>query len=327
MTISPDPTWDRIRADIERDITEIGVPRGEFVVSRMTRSVANAIECATRDFDLPDAPALDIGTGTGYHSLMLLALGHPRVCSVDLHPQAIVFAKDRLRRFLPDVPQHAQAEPAQFLDAAEGAAAINLYPHGLDQIAAFEEEHYSIASFNPPILYPFHDVAFDKPATQGVYFTTDDVRDPKQDLVYQFYERIARNNIPVGGHILCVWPSLLRHLVELEPFGTDKPEFVHPCAILEKWFSFQFDNEPESFEDFHHFTTVLAAGFFNQENVGDLYERNLRHGIEHQLYSELLIPADGPTLAGTHFNFGVLHLVRTAADELRFRVVNGSARD
>ena len=330
LNLSPNTSaWQALRPQLEADIAERGVPRGEFVVSRMTKSVANCISAATEG-PLTNAPALDIGTGTGYHSAMLLSLGHPRVCSVDIHPQAIEYAEDRLKRFLPNIPSSRHPEPAAFLEASEDREqAINLYPHSLGDIAKVKDAEYSIVSFNPPILYPFHDVAFDKPATQGVYFTSDNVKDPTQDLVYQFYDTIARNNVPVGGHVLCVWPNLLRHLVETDPFGEngDQPEFVHPCEVLKNWFGFEFDNAPESFDDFHCHTTVLAAGFFNQESVGELYERNLRHGIANRLYSDLLIPADGPTLAGTHFNFGVLHLVRTSATELRFRVVNRSSRD
>ena len=332
MTLNRSPNtsaWQALRPKLEADIAERGVPRGEFVVSRMTKSVANCISAATEG-PLPDAPALDIGTGTGYHSAMLLSLGHPRVCSVDIHPQAIEYAQDRLKRFLPNIPSSRHPAPAAFLEASEDREqAINLYPHSLGDIAKLKDAEYSIVSFNPPILYPFHDVEFDKPATQGVYFTSDNVKDPTQDLVYQFYDTIARNNLPVGGHVLCVWPNLLRHLVETNPFGEngDQPEFVHPCEVLKNWFGFEFDNAPESFDDFHCHTTVLAAGFFNQESVGELYERNLRHGIANRLYSDLLIPADGPTLAGTHFNFGVLHLIRTSATELRFRVVNRSSRD
>ena len=77
LTLPADTSaWRALRPKLEADIAERGVPRGEFVVSRMTKSVANCISEATSQ-PLPNAPALDIGTGTGYHSAMLLSWGIP----------------------------------------------------------------------------------------------------------------------------------------------------------------------------------------------------------------------------------------------------------
>jgi SAM-dependent methyltransferase len=319
--------WAEIQPQVEEDISEIGVPRGEFVVSKMTHAIANSMKFAHRNFDLPQAPALDIGTGTGYHTILLLALGQKRIFSIDINEQAIDYAKERVSRFYPDAQHYEFEKLAAFEKSVKnGDPSVNFYPHSLDDIAQFSENAYSLASFNPPILYPFFEAGFDEPATQGVYFETDDVKNKENDLVYKFYETIARKNLAKGSHILCIWANLNRHLVEMNPFMEDDPEFVHPAPILEKWFDFKFDNEPESFEDFYCHTTILGASFFNQDNKGEIYSRNIRHGIENQHYSKLLIPGDPETMAGTKFEFGVLHLVKTSDTEDRFTIVNGSSK-
>lgn len=313
---------------IENDIQHNGVPKGEFVVSQMTKAVSNAIRYAFEHYDLIDAPALDIGTGTGYHTLLYLSMGHPSVFSIDINEQAIQFARERVRNFYPTAQFYSCKKLEDFMASSVGeASTVNFYPHSLNDIAAYKDNKYAIVSFNPPILYPFFEIQFDKPATQGVYFETDNVKDKENDLVYGFYENIAQHNLAKGAHILCVWASLNRHLVELNPFGAKVEGYVHPARILENWFGFEFDNEAESFEDFYRHTTVLQAGFFNQENTGELYSKNIRFGLEQHYYSQLLLPGKSENLAGTQFNFGILHLVKTSDSENRFRIVNGSSKD
>ncbi|MEO1627951.1 MAG: class I SAM-dependent methyltransferase, partial [Bacteroidota bacterium] len=87
-------SWSDIQPLVEHDIQSVGVPRGEFVVSQMTKAISNAIKFAFEQGDMPDLPTLDIGTGTGYHTMLYLALGQARVFSIDINPQALVFAKE-----------------------------------------------------------------------------------------------------------------------------------------------------------------------------------------------------------------------------------------
>ena len=319
--------WNDVKTSIEKEISEIGVERGEFVVSAMTKAVANAMNYFLEHSHEQDLPALDIGTGTAYHTALLLSKKYPRVISVDINPQAITYAKDRINRFLPDIKQFEIGDFQSFVTQSEGLEqAVNFYNYDLNKVAQNKDFKYALASFNPPILYPFHKVTYEKPATNGVYFENEDIKDERNDLLYQLYDTIAKNNLKKGSHILCIWANLNRHLVEKEPFKSNDPEYVHPSVILENWFDFEFENEPEPFEDFYCHKTVLGAGFFNQSETGKLYSANIRHGIENDYYSKLLIPSEDESLAGTYFNFGVLHLEKTSDNENKFKIINGSSK-
>jgi hypothetical protein len=319
--------WEAVKTSIESEIANIGIKRGEFVVSAMTKAVANAMNYFLKHSNEKDLPALDIGTGTAYHTALLLSKHYPKVISVDINPQAIVYAKDRIKRYLPEIKQFEESNFNNFLSRSLGQdQAVNFYNYDLDSVATQKDFKYALASFNPPILYPFKTVTYDKPATNGVYFENDNIQDKRNDLVYRLYETLAQNNLSKGSHILCIWANLNRHLVEVEPFTNKTPDYVHPSKILENWFDFTFENEPESFEEFYCHKTILGAGFFNQSETGKLYSANIRHGIENDYYSKLLIPSNEENLAGTYFHFGVLHLEKTSDSENRFKIINGSSK-
>jgi hypothetical protein len=292
----------------------------------MTTAVSRAIQYAFENYEIKDLPALDIGTGTAYHTLLMLALEHPEIIAADINPQAIEYAKERIENFFPDAVLRKNTSVNELDHSKEGDnSVVNLLVSSLQEICKNKNEKYALATFNPPILYPFVNPKFDKPASHGVYFEMDDVKDHKQDLVYQYYQHIAQNNLAKGSHIFCVWTSLNRHLVETEPFNGEDGPFVHPAEILKNWFGFEFENEAESLEDFYQHTTVLGAGFFNQSETGDIYTQNLEYGMENNLYSKMLIPSEGDEMAGTHFKHGILHLVKTSDTENKFEIVNGSS--
>lgn len=320
--------WNEVKKNIENEIAEIGVKRGEFVVSAMTKAVANSIDYFLENSTEKQLPALDIGTGTAYHTALLLSKAYPNVISVDINPQAITYAKERIKKYLPDVPQFEESDFNNYLTkSSDLEQSVNFYNYDLDTVTQHNDIKYALASFNPPILYPFHKITYDKPATNGVYFENKDIKDERNDLVYRLYETLAQKNLRKGSHILCIWANLNRHLVEVNPFQSDTPKYVHPARILENWFDFKFENEAESIDDFYCHKTILGAGFFNQSETGKLYSANIRHGIENDFYSKLLIPSEDEGLAGTYFHFGVLHLEKTSDTENRFKIINGSSKD
>jgi len=319
--------WDNVRLAIEEDITKRGVKRGEFVVSAMTRAIANALQYFVRQGGSSELPALDIGTGTAYHSALLCASGLKRIISVDINKQAIMFAKERLAQYFSDIAQFNESDFEHYLKLSEAIPqSINLYNYALDELGKFPNIDYAVVSFNPPILYPLLSTEFDKPATHGVYFENKKVEEKAHDLVYKLYETVAQNNLKKGAHIVCVWANLNRHLVELAPFTDNTPAYVHPAEILENWFDFKFVNEPESFDDFYCHKTVLGAGFFNQSETGKLYTNNLRNGIENNYYSQLMVASEEENLSGTYFHFGVLHLEKVSDSANEFRLINGSSK-
>lgn len=319
--------WKALQQKIEDDVTNNGLGRGEFVVSAMTKAVENAIGYFIENNQVQDLPALDIGTGTGYHTAFLLTQRWKHIISVDINQQAIEFAKERINRFFPGIQQFNEADFQTYLDkSASLKQSVNFYNYALDDLAKHKDQQYAIVSFNPPILYPFMDTEFGKPATHGVYYENKDAKRKENDLVYRLYDNLAQQNLKKGSHILCIWANLNRHLVETHPFENSSQEYVHPVRILESWFDFKFENEAESFEDFYCHKTVLGAGFFNQSETGKLYSDNLRYGIENELYSKLLIPSDKNNLAGTYFHFGVLHLEKTSDTANTFKIINGSSR-
>ena len=319
--------WTALQQKIEDDVTHNGLDRGEFVVSAMTKAVENGIGYFIKNNQVEDLPALDIGTGTGYHTAFLIAQGQKQIISVDINPQAIEFARERINHFFPNVPQFNEADFQTYLDKSTShAQSVNFYNYALDDLIKLKAIKYAMVSFNPPILYPFIDTEFGKPATHGVYYENKDAKLKENDLVYRLYKTIAQENLKKGSHILCIWANLNRHLVETHPFVNTNPTYVHPARILENWFDFKFENEAESFDDFYCHKTILGAGFFNQSETGKLYSDNLRYGIENELYSKLLIPSDKNNLAGTHFQFGVLHLEKTSDTANTFKIINGSSR-
>lgn len=324
--MEPTVRWESIKDQVEQEISGEGVKRGEFVVSNMTKAMANAMIHAIDQTTLPDLASLDVGTGTAYHTLLQLGKGVPKINSIDINPKAIEYAKDRVQRFYPEVEITEEANFLKVDGERSEKQRVNFYNYALDKVAEQKEVNYSMVSFNPPILYPVFPTEFGKPATHGVYYENKDARNKEADLVYAFYRDIAQQNLAEGSHIMCIWANLNRHLVELDPFNAETEEYVHPAEILKNWFGFEFENEAESFNDFYCHQTILGAVFFNQSETGKLYSDNLRKGIEAGLYSKLLIPSEEENLSGTYFHFGVLHLVKTSATENKFRIVNGSSK-
>lgn len=318
--------WEKVKPLIENDISENGFSRGEFVVTAMTKAIANTIQFYIKNGKAKHLPALDIGTGTGYHSALLLAKEQKRTISVDINPKALHYAKQRLANYFNEVKQYEEADFEAYIEkSAKDDQSINFYNYALDELQQNQATNYGLVSFNPPILYPFLKTQFGKPATHGVYYENKEVEKVENDLVYKLYRSIAQNNLKKGSHIVCIWANLNRHLVELNPFEGSEQNYVHPARILEHWFDFKFENEAESFDDFYCHKTILGAGFFNQSETGKLYSANLRHGIENDYYSKLLIPSEAENLSGTYFHFGVLHLEKTSETENTFKIINGSS--
>src|ERR1700674_4992841 len=85
--------WQLIADDIQR--TSAGK---EFIPTRTSRAIGNAIWTMVDQPESKVCTALDVGTGTGIHAILMAARGYRYVTAIDSSVRAIEYARERWNR-------------------------------------------------------------------------------------------------------------------------------------------------------------------------------------------------------------------------------------
>lgn len=305
---------DTLWAAIEKDVTSRLPFTREFPITAMTRAVAQTIRrlpAASDERAGAARRALDVGTGTGAHALIMCACGY-EVDAIDVNAQAIAYAKDRaerLRCLLNDASGgHREAIPIRF-------AVV-----GVDDYR--QTVGYNMITCNPTAYYHPLGPIPDLPVAQGVYVDDENDRDPTGALLYRFFDKIVLPLLRPDGHVICSWPGLERRVVE-SVHGETRGRIMSPIEKLETWFEITVvgDRNPGEFFD----RTARVNSDFNY-GLHETFWNNLIAARDKYMYSGL---ANGRG-AEDHlleFKFGVLHLVRDSDDPTLFRHVPESPTD
>lgn len=296
--------WKVIESDVESHGREQG---REFPLSTMCRATAERI-WRTRPprTSVPAASgaALDIGTGTGVHAMVMAARGYPRVEAIDVSREAVGLARRRWLR----------------LRSGRGASRcgfdrgrIRFSQLGVDEAGSIGP--FALIAFNPPGFFNPLGAGLDDPAARGVYLSqkgTDD--DPSSTFQYRFFEKAVLPGLAVGGHAICTWPGMSRLLAE-EGDGVT----VHPLQKLRRWFGLSFDRSPQGDSGFFRCTSPIRGDY----GLGPEFLENLRLSWRAGRFSSFFRIEDEDRGGFPSFDFGVLHVQRT--DEAAFRLIDADA--
>ena len=287
--------WTAIEDDVDRGLSFTH----EFPLTAMTRAVAEAIWRLPSQEGVPGR-ALDVGTGTGVHALIMSARGY-EVDAIDVNADAIRHAEDRARGL------KCAVRNARTTDAP----AIRFLVAGVDDWRP--RQGYGLITFNPPAYYHPLGSVDNSPVAQGVFVDDDNDRQPEGALLYRLFEKIVLPLLAPSGHLICSWPGLERRVVE-SVHGETRGRIMSPLEKLETWFHITVvgDRDPTSF--FNRTARVNADDY----GLHDTFWANLIAARDNYMYSGLTNARDAEQHL-LEFKFGVLHLVRDSDDPTFFR--------
>ncbi len=292
---------------IEDDVKRRSSWAHEFPLTTMTGAVAEAIWRLPSTHERAARRALDVGTGTGVHALIMSALGFD-VDAIDISAEAIRFANARARRLENDVREARGADVLQ----------VRFYVAGVDDWTA--DPRYDLITFNPPAYYHPLGPVVDTPAARGVFVDDENHLDPRGALLYRLFERLVRPLLAPNGHLICSWPGLERRVVESSR-GDAPRNIVTAAEQLETWCGVTVvgDRDPKTF--------FCYPARVNSDDYGlhEPFWRNLIAARDRGMYSALA-HAERAEQHSLEFGFGVLHLIRDSDDDDLFRQVLEPAR-
>lgn len=277
------------------------VAPSEFPITHMSRGVARQIAKAAHLG--PQGIALDVGTGSGVHAIVMAASGYPEVWAVDCNKAAIVSAEARAHRFI-DVTR---------------SSVIQFATLDIDDVSQHVDPGCKLISFNPPAFYAFHPLDFNSPLQRGVYVggAASAEASPEESHLYRFFAAIVLPLIAEGGQVICSWPGLERRVVEEDSQAHGRGPTVHPTTLLTKWFQLRFPErqyDPTKF--FLHEAVVTDYG------LGPSFWHDVDVGIVKNKYSTLLSPSNHRFGYQTTFRYGILHLRCRSVDQRVFDVID-----
>lgn len=288
--------WTAIEDDVARGLSFTH----EFPLTAMTRAVAEAIWRLPSSQEGAPRRALDVGTGTGVHALIMSARGYD-VDAIDVNADAIRYAEDRAGRL------KCAVRGVRTTDTP----AIRFHVAGLDD---WKQRHgYDLITFNPPAYYhPLGSVA-NTPVAQGVFVDDDNDREPSGAFLYRLFEKVVSPLLARNGHLICSWPGLERRVIE-SVHGETRGRIMSPVEKLETWFHITVvgDRNPTAFFD------RVARVDSDDYGLHDTFWKNLIAARDKYMYSGLANARDAERQS-LEFKFGVLHLVRDSDDPTLFR--------
>lgn len=296
--------WKQIREDVNqfqhRDC--------EFPLTAMSRAVAEEIWSCDFSGAILNKVALDVGVGSGCHSLLMAARGFRAILGIDPNLPAIRLARTRMKRLLPRLIPDKPFEGPKF----------RLFPLSLDQIDNAGDFQYSLTIFNPPAYYDLAQGVHDTPAAQGVYVddSPSTFLDYKWSFLYRFFNKVVIPRLAPGGHVICTWPGLERRVVERDPFAFEPGDLVHPFDLLEHWFGIEIQSRRRDPLGFFNHTASVSTDY----GLGSTFWANLEEGFATGLYSSLADQANDED-GKFGFKFGVLHLTRSSLNASSFEEV------
>ena len=277
--------WDALALDV----SATGADAREFPLTDMSRALAQEI------WRLPPAgsrqdcsAAVDVGTGTGVHAILMAARGYAPVYAIDANVDATRLAASRARRLL--APHHAQH--------------ITFIPESLDTSEHTAITAVSLATFNPPSFYDFGEADTNTPAFTGVYVDHGwrHFLEPERSFVYRFFRHVVLPRLAIGGHAILTWPGIERRLVEDMGMGTGAAQPVSPAILLRHWFDVDVSGSSLNSREFFSRRAMIRSDY----GLGHAFWANLYMGATRGVYSRLVDMQSQPVV----FPYGLLHLVR-----------------
>lgn len=260
--------------------------REDFPITEMSRCIAEYLW--TFCTKIPDAPpkALDVGTGSGVHALLLAHKGH-QVHAIDINEDAVQHTKHRLAQYFPSHAPNISVVVKDLRSLAESA------------------ETYDIVVFNPPAYRPYRGHEPQTSASSGVYLANG------RNLVLDLVKLLPRL-LNIGGSFVAAWPGLPRFLVE-----NDECEPAAPVQLIEQWIGHQiFGDSPTHPDKFFHRKCVISSDY----GLGSAFYRDLFIGFRDGFYSKnYAFPSDPQSGGFPSFRFGILHLTRPASDRFELK--------
>lgn len=296
----PDAEFEYVWRMITEDVVSFGAAAQEFPLTVMTRALAESLwRLHPEMIPLECRRAIDVGTGSGVHAIMMASRGFADVLAVDLNSDATQLAAARASRLL----DRGRCRAIAFRDCA------------LDEVGS-GDGGFGLITFNPPSFYDFGAADSLSPAFTGVYGDLDwhQCFMPEKSPLYRLFDKIVLPHLCVGGHLICTWPAIERRNVEDMTDAAGAGEPASPARLLRRWFHIDVDGVGLGARDFFSRSAAISSDY----GLGDGFWANLYLGVARHVYSRLLETrsADRPS-----FRFGVLHLVRRS--ERQFDVYSG----
>lgn len=291
-----------IKLDIESSIEE----SKEFPITAMSKRLADKIIDGVSLFEGKNS-ALDVGTGSGFHALLLKNLGVRWVIGIDINPRAVNLAQERTRRLFPTIPiANDLSEYNQML--SEDSDVIFFHQRSLDEFNVDSNSKYDIITFNPPAYFDLSNDISSSPVYDGVYTKDLKFSKYKYSHIYRFYRDIVIPFLSLGGIAIFTWPGLERRIV-CSPSNSNN--ITHPASLLEDWFEITIHGDRNNFykydADLNH-DYGLSTQFWN----------NLNQGYEKQCYSPLLQKIVEDDTTKYRFSFGIIIIKRDISNPDEF---------
>ena len=297
---------------LQRDVASSPAAH-EFPLTTMSRALGERIWSLPPGENLGATPALDVGTGTGAHALLMALRGFSNVIAIDCSSEAIRHAQQRAERLWPLLIEALEPDDRALLTVnGNRSHSIVFHAISVDDVPSLAVPQFALVTFNPPAYYDFGHSDRDLPTFSGVY--VDDQWEgayvQEGTLLHRFFAAAVLPHLRPGGQSINTWAGLERRLVE----DPDLPGNVaHPAELLRRWFSVDIDNVLETPSSFFNQSARITSDY----GLGSTFWKNLSLGVERGLYSSLLTNRANGRLSS--FQFGVLHLVRH--DQNHFQVV------
>ena len=136
--------------DVKRGLVQSPSVRLEFPITSMSMELANVIKLLAPPQD-NHSIALDVGTGCGIHSFLLVRRGFKAVLAIDRNESAIELACERGNRLHIDSKSIDRGKVAEALlenSATEPRILLSAIP--LQDLAELVETKFPLIVFNPP---------------------------------------------------------------------------------------------------------------------------------------------------------------------------------
>lgn len=313
--------WDLISLNIREHAME----REEFPLTTMSKAVAAELWKTPPPTEVEDGArgrALDVGTGTGVHALLMATLGYAHIEAIDSSEEAIKYAKERAELLLPKLLPKQGAETKGHRDVG-GADYPNLvFRHmSLDHLMSADATTYSLIAFNPPAYYDLVGCGTNSPAAEGVYVDDQPASFEKSEasFLYRFFARSILPRLAPYGHAICSWPALEKRVSERTGDDEKGSRLTSPMELLRDWFGIRIIGNVPNARDFYNREAILESDY----GLGPSFWQNFWEGYKKGLYSSSVCLGNQPNGAPS-FRFGILHLVRLPGDGKSFLLLSSS---
>lgn len=299
--------FERVWGLTYEDLEERRQSTREFPMTAMTRALAEAVWIYGGSSSLKrDARALDVGTGSGIHALLMALRGHA-VLATDTHDEAVTHARARFARLSPRL--HDVHSLRMALGVSGYAGEATLMVRSLDD--DWSRDTFSLITFNPPAYYSVGLSIGKAPAATGV-FVGEGPSTTQDTFLYRFFGNVVLPALVPGGRVICTWPALERAVVEAGSRDELNASTLTPHRLLASWFGITVQGGCNVPDSFFNRRALIADDY----GLGPAFRVAFDIGLRAGLYSHLV---ESCSLAAMpSFRYGVLCLQRDFHNPLLF---------